>query len=231
LNLPVLFDVVLHVGSLLVVLIVFRSDILKILRAVAQLNFKADEGKLALYVIIGSISTAVVGLLFRDLFESFFNNLWIVGAAFIATGMFYSFLIILDSRRKQNRPFNHLDAVLVGLAQGFALIPGISRSGVTITTGLLRKVSKQTAFAFSFLLFIPAVVGATVFTASEAKDLVTADIDYASVLFGLVTTVVVGYFSVKLLLKIVLKGKIHLFAFYCWAIGSIVLLAQLLETL
>ncbi len=217
-------------GSLFVVLIVFRSEILKILRAVVRFDFKSDEGKLALYVILGSIATAVFGFLFRDLFESFFNNLWAVGAAFIITGTFYSFLMIFDNRRKENRPLNHFDAVLIGVAQGIALIPGVSRSGVTITTGLLRKVDKQSAFAFSFLLFIPAVLGATILTAAEAQNLATANVDTAAVFFGLAITVIVGYFSLRLLRNIVLKGRFHLFAFYCWAIGFIVLLTQVLGT-
>ena len=231
LSLPVFFDVALHTGSLLVVLVVFRSEIFKILRAVARLDFKSEEGKLALYVILGSIATALVGFLFRDLFESFFSNLWAVGAAFIITGTFYSFLVIFDSRRNQNKQLNHLDAVLMGVAQGIALIPGVSRSGVTITTGLLRKVDKQSVFTFSFLLFIPAVVGATILTAVETRNLAAADIDITTVFFGLAITVIVGYFSLKLLRRIVLKGRFHLFAFYCWAIGFIVVLTQILGIL
>ena len=224
------FDVALHTGSLFVVLIVFRSEIFKILRAVVRFDFKSDEGKLALYVILGSIATVVIGFLFRDLFESFFNNLWAVGAAFIATGTFYSFKVVFDSRRKENRPLNHFDAVLIGVAQGIALIPGVSRSGVTITTGLLRKVNKQSSFAFSFLLFIPAVVAATILTAVEAQNL-AADVDIKTVFFGLTITVIVGYFSLRLLRRIVLKGRFHLFAFYCWTIGFIVVLTQVLGTL
>jgi len=225
LSLPVFFDVVLHAGSLLVVLIVFRSDIIKILRAVAHLDFKSEEGKLALLIVLGSIPTAVIGFILRDLFESFFSNLLAVGLAFIIMG---SFLFISERRKNQNKPLNQLDAVLIGVAQGVALIPGISRSGITITTGLLRKVGKQTAFTYSFLLFMPAVVGATILTATEAENLIAVDIDYASIAFGLATTMAVGCFSLKLLLKIVLRERLHLFAYYCWAIGFVVLLTQAL---
>jgi len=225
LSLPVFFDVVLHVGSLLVVLIMFKSEIFKILRAVAHLDFKSEGGKLALYVILGSIPTAIIGFIFKAIFESFFNNLLAVGIAFLITGVF---LFISKRGRNKTRPLNPLDAVLVGAAQGIALIPGISRSGITITTGLLRKVSKQTAFTYSFLLFIPAVIGATVLTAAEAENLTAADIDYASMLLGLAVTVVVGYVSLKLLLKIVLRGRFHLFAYYCWVLGFIVVLTQFL---
>jgi undecaprenyl-diphosphatase len=139
--------------------------------------------------------------------------------------------MIFDSRRNENKQLNHLDAVLIGVAQGIALIPGVSRSGVTITTGLLRKVDKQSAFTFSFLLFMPAVVGATVLTFVEAGNLAAADIDIATVFFGIAVTVIVGYFFLKLLRRIVLRGRFQLFAFYCWAIGLIVLLTQVLGTL
>jgi len=225
LSLPVFFDVVLHVGSLLVVLVVLRNEIFKILRAVAHLDFKSEAGRLALYVVLGSIPTAIIGFIFRTVFESFFNNLLAVGVAFLIMGVF---LFMSERGRNQTRPLNPLDAVLVGVAQGIALIPGISRSGITITTGLLRKVSKQTAFTYSFLLFIPAVVGATVLTAAEGENLTAVSIDYASMLLGLAITVVVGYVSLKLLLKIVLRGSFHLFAYYCWAMGFIVVLTQFL---
>jgi len=227
LSLPVFFDVVLHVGSLLVVLIVFRREIFKILKAVVRLDFKSEEGKLALFIILGSIPTAIIGFIFKAVFESFFNNPLAVGVAFFIMGVF---LFISERGENQNRALGHLDAVLIGVAQGIALIPGISRSGITVTIGLLRKVSKQTAFKFSFLLFIPAVVGATIFTATETENLIAVDIDYASTLFALALTVVVGYFSIKLLQNVVLRGRFHLFAYYCWAIGFIVVLTQVLGT-
>jgi undecaprenyl-diphosphatase len=208
-----------------VVLIVFRREVFKILRAVVRLDFKSEGGKLAVYVILGSIPTALIGFIFKDLFESFFNNLWAVGVAFIITG---GFLFISERVKNQNKPLNHLDAVLIGIAQGIAIIPGISRSGITITTGLLRRIGKQAVFAFSFLLFIPAVLGAAFLTAVEAENLIVANVDYVSMILGLATTVVVGYFSLKLLLKIVLRERFHLFAYYCWAIGFIVLLIQVL---
>jgi len=225
LSIPVFLDVLLHAGSLLVVLIVFRREIFSIVKAVAYLDFKSKEGKLALFVILGSIPTAVIGFAFKDLFESFFDNLWVVGIAFLLMG---GFLFISEREKSKVNSLNHLDAILIGIAQCTALIPGISRSGVTITTGLLRRVGKQAAFTFSFLLFIPTVVGATVFKAVEAESLVTANIDPVNMLLGLVTTVIVGYFSLRLLRKIVLRERFHWFAYYCWVVGSFVLLNQVL---
>jgi len=225
LDLPVLFDVLLHLGSLLVVLFVFWKDVLRVLKAFARLDFKSQDGKLGLYIVLGSIATAAVGFVFREEFESYFHNLYAVGVAFIATGCFYSLLYASRRHKHQGRPLNALDAVVIGLAQGVALIPGVSRSGSTITTGLLLKVEKKDAFRFSLLLFIPAVIGATVLTAVDAGNLFAATIDPVSLLIGLVVTVAVGYVSLRLLLRIVLKGRLYLFAYYCWFIGFAVLLA------
>jgi undecaprenyl-diphosphatase len=228
LSLPLLFDVVLHLGSLLVVLAIFWKDVVKVLRAVARLDFKSQDGKLGLYVIFGSVATALIGFVFRNEFVSFFDNLFAVGLAFVATGCFH--IVVYGSRRRTNQtvPLDPLRAVLVGVAQGVALIPGVSRSGSTIATGLLLKVEKREAFRFSFLLFIPAVIGATLVTALDASGVLVAEIDLFGLLLGLVTTVVIGYFSVKLLLRVVLKERLHWFAVYCWVLGLAVLLFQVL---
>jgi undecaprenyl-diphosphatase len=228
LSLPVLFYIVLHLGSLLVVLFVFWKDVLRVLRAVARLDFKSQDGKLGLHIIVGSIATAAIGFVFRDLFESFFHNLYAVGVALIVTGCFYSLLYAFRRNKYQDRPLNAVDAVAVGVAQGIALIPGVSRSGSTITTGLLLKVEKEEAFRFSFLLFIPAVIGATVLSVIDSNGLSATVVDPVSLLVGLVVTVLVGYFALRLLLRIVMKGRLYLFAFYCWGVGFAVLLAQVL---
>jgi len=228
LGLPVLFDVVLHLGSLVIVLVVFWKDVLKVLKAVARLDFKSQDGKLGLYIVLGSVATAVIGFVFRDVFEGFFHNLYAVGLAFIATGCFYSLLYAYRRRNYQDKPLNAVDAVAIGVAQGVALIPGVSRSGSTITTGLLLKVEKEVALRFSFLLFIPAVSGAAVLSVVDSDGLLFAAVDPVSLLMGLIVTALVGYLSLRLLLRIVMKGRLYLFAFYCWAVGSAVLLAQFL---
>ncbi len=228
LGLPMLFDVVLHLGSLLVVLFVFLKEVLRVLKAVAKRDFKSQDGKLGIHIVLGSISTAAVGLIFRDAFESYFYNLYAVGIAFIATGCFYSLLYVCRRDKYQDRPLNAVDATAVGLAQGVALIPGVSRSGSTITTGLLLKVQKESAFRFSFLLFIPSVVGATVLSIVGFDSPFVPMVDPIGLLVGLVVTVAVGYVALRLLLRIVMKGKLYLFAFYCWTIGSALLLAQIL---
>jgi len=226
LNVPVLFDVILHIGTLFVVLVAFWKDIIKIIKAAAKLNFKTEEGKLALYVIVGSIPTAIIGFLFQDTFESFFTNLFAVGLAFLFTG---TLLYFSEFGKNKNKPLNYLDALLIGTAQGIALIPGVSRSGATISSGLLMRVKREKTFQYSFLLFIPAVIGATVGTSiKEWQDLVASGVDVASIFLGLIVTMIVGYIFLKLLFKIVIKERFHFFAYYCWALGSLIILTQML---
>jgi undecaprenyl-diphosphatase len=223
LSLPVIFDVVLHMGSLFVVIIAMRREALEILRAVAHLDFRSQQGRLAWLVVLGSIPTAIIGFVFKSTLESLFSNATAIGIALLVTGVV---LYASKQRHNQTTSLESLDAVLIGVAQGVALIPGISRSGMTISTGLLRRLDKQTTFAYSFLLFIPAVIGATVLTAGEARNLNAADVDYAAMALGVITTVIVGYISLRWLRTMVLKGRLHLFAYYCWALGFVVLLAQ-----
>jgi len=225
LNVPVFFDVTLHVGTLIAVLVFLRRDVANILKAVVQLDFKTEEGKLATLVFIGSIPTAVIGFPFRNLFESFFSNLLAVGVAFMVTGcILYASKLTHD----RNKSINYFNALLIGTAQGIALIPGISRSGTTISTGLLRGVKKEKVFQYSFLLYIPAVIGAAIGTSvTEWSKLAAAEADVLSIIFGLVVTAMVGYIFLKLLFKVVLKDKFHVFAYYCWALGLILILTRI----
>jgi len=219
---PLIFNVMLHVGTLFVVLAVFWRDIIKIVKALIRLDFKADEGKFALFIVVGSVPTALIGFFFHDIFESFFYNLLVVGIALLITG----FVLFVSERRKTDRELSYLDSLLIGTAQGIALTPGISRSGVTIATGLLRKVKKETTFKYSFLLSVPAVIGATIM---ESRDLVIGNVDAVAMFLGAIISMIVGYISLKFLQKIVMEEKFHLFAHYCWIAGAIIIFYHLFQ--
>ncbi|UCE29396.1 MAG: undecaprenyl-diphosphate phosphatase [Candidatus Bathyarchaeota archaeon] len=216
----IFFDFMLHIGTLCVVLLAFRRDIVKILKAMTRQDFQADEGKMVLFIVVGSIPTAVVGFilnfLFRKQFESLYLNLLAVGVALLINGFF----LLVSHLRRNNKSLSYVDSLLMGLAQGVAIVPGISRSGVTISTGLSRKVKKEIVFRYSFLLSIPAVIGATI---AESRNLVFSNLDLATVLIGVVTSMIVGYASLKLLYRVVMKEKVHLFAGYCWIVGLIII--------
>jgi len=220
LKVPVLFDVMLHVGTLGVVLIAFRKDIVKILRAIVRLDTSSNEGKLALFIIVGNVPTAVVGLIFRETFKSFFSNLTVVGAALICTGV----LLLASRLKREEKKLGYVDSLLIGTAQGLALIPGISRSGATIAVGLLLGVERETAFKYSFLLSVPAIVGATV---EESTVVGGFGVDVFTMLLGVFFAMLVGYASLKAFSRVVKGGKLHLFAPYCLILGLTVLLASL----
>ena len=219
---PLLLDVMLHFGTLIVILIVFQKEILKIIKALIHREFKSEEGKLGIFLIFGSIPIAIIGLIFFDIIESFFSNLFVVGIALVLSGC----IIFFSEKRLGTKKIKFLDSFLIGLAQTIALIPGISRSGVTISVGLLRRINRQKAFNYSFLLAIPAILGATIF---ESKELILGTIDPILLILGIIISTIIGYGSLKLLNKIIIMEKFHLFAYYCWLFGTIVILFVLTQ--
>ena len=222
LNLPLIYSVMLHVGTLIVVLTVFRKDILEIIKALVKRDFETEEGKLALFIAVGSVPIAIIGFVFYDFLKSLFSNLLAVGLALLITG----WVLFFSEKRIGNRKMGILDSLLIGLAQAFTIIPGISRSGVTVATGLLRRVDKAIAFKYSFLLSMPAVIGATVM---ESRELVVRNVNMVPLFLGTIISMIVGYASLKLLQKIVMNEKIHLFAYYCWTIGLAITLFTIFQ--
>jgi len=221
---PLIFlDIMLHVGTLCVVLVTFRKDIAKIVKAVARLDFKTEEGKLALFILVGNVPTALISFTLYSIFESFFENLLAIGVALLVTGSF----LFASKRGKSNKELGYFDSFLTGVAQGIAFIPGISRSGVTIATGLLRGVEKEKVFRYSFLFSIPAVMGAAITSAiMEFRNPSMQDIHVPAIFFGVMTSMILGYISLKLLQRIVMKKKFHLFAYYCWILGAIIIFSH-----
>ena len=212
LNLPLIFSVMLHTGTVIVVLVAFRKDIEEIVKALAMGDFKNEEGRLALFIAVGSVPIALIGFVFHGFFESLFNNLLAVGLALLITGI----VLFFSEKRRGNKKLGILDSLIIGLAQAVAIIPGVSRSGMTVATGLLRKIDKVTAFKYSFLLSVPAVIGATVL---ESRELFVGNIDMIPLFLGTIVSMIVGFGSLKLLQKIVMREKFHLFAYYCWTVG------------
>jgi len=217
------FNIATHLGTIFVVLITFRKDVIDILKAFFRMDFESEEGKQALFIIVGSIPTGIIGflLLYYDIIERLFSNLLIVGFALLATGIY----LYVSRHVKDGKELDHFDSLLIGIAQGIATIPGISRSGLTISTGLLRKVKREKALKYSFLLSIPAVFSAMVAAiVKEHASLTIGSLDFGFTVLGTITSFVVGYISLQLLQKIVIKQKFHLFAYYCWIAGLITII-------
>jgi undecaprenyl-diphosphatase len=215
LDVPVVFDIFIHIGTLAAVCIFYRKDIVSILRSLTKFNLKSKEIRLALLIIAAMIPTAIIGFTFKPFFESMFSSNVMIGMALIITG---TILYAASRAKPSNKPVSFIPALIIGIFQGIAVAPGISRSGATISAGLLQGINAREAARFSFLLSIPAVIGATIF---EVKDTALA-IDPSAFLpyvIGAVVAAAVGYFSIKFLLKLLEERKFQWFAYYCWLVG------------
>jgi len=217
LQVSLLFDTLLHVGTLFAVIVFFRNDIHKFIMAIIKRDFKSPEGKQITFIIFGSLPIAVVGFLLHDIITSMFNNLFIVGLGLICTGT----LLYMTRKANSNTQLNFTNSFLVGLAQAAALIPGVSRSGFTISTGILQGVNSEAIFKFSFLLAIPSIIGANIF---ELWHIVSFPNDIYYVIIGSGIAAIVGYLSLRLLYRILKIEKLYIFAYYCWTLGVVALL-------
>ena len=216
-----LFDIVLHLGTLLAVFIYFRREILFMLRALGPGNEGTPWRRLWILLFVGTLPAVVAALLFGDLIEKSFSALWVVGVGWIVTGVLLLSTARLTMSERSLEALKLTDALAVGLFQGAALLPGISRSGSTIVGALLRGLSHDAAARFSFLLSIPAIAGAAVYDLPRVSLLeADAAVGY---LVGFATAFVVGYISIGVVLRLLAIRLFHLFGYYCLAAGGAVL--------
>jgi len=214
---PILFDITLHIGTLVVILLFFRKEVKGAISALLRFDFKTENGKLVPLIIVGTIPTALIGLVFGDIIENIFQNPLPIAMAFILCGII---LYSTKAGKEKTDTINYSKALMIGVAQGIAIIPGISRSGATIAFALLLGIRREKAFKFSFLLSVPAILGAFGLKLyKEASLLASAGYSWMEFLIGAVVAMVVGYFALKLLWKVIAVQKLYFFAFYCWFIA------------
>lgn len=217
---PILFDVILHLGTLSVIVVFFRNEVRKIVSALLHFNFKTAEGKIVPLLVAGVIPTMLIGMVFGYIIQDIFQALLPIGIAFLLGGV-----IIYSTRYVKEKKDNvdYTTAILMGIAQGIAIIPGVSRSGVTIGVALLLGISREKAFKFSFLLSIPTIIGALGYTLyTELGELIT--LGFGDALTGTVVAMVVGFITLRILWQTIKKRKFHLFALYCWFLGLVLML-------
>jgi undecaprenyl-diphosphatase len=221
---PIFFDVMLHLGTLLSVAVYFRKDILGIIKGVVSTLRRKEENregaKLFLWIILASIPTGLMGVFFKDWFESLFAKPKLVGGMLILTGLI---LWLTRWTKKEGKPIGRmgwLDAIFIGIAQGVAIIPGISRSGATISTGLFSGLDRELSGKFSFLLSIPAILGATLL---EFKEFDTAS-GLGNPLIGAAVAFGVGILALTILIKMIKMGKMFKFSYYCCGMGIMMII-------
>ena len=232
-----LFDVILHLGTLVAVFIFFRKDIYAIIVSVIRYCHKAltigsfppasedPDLKLALLIIIGSIPTAIIGLLFHKIADQLFSSVLIAGSMLIVTGIILFFTRFVKSSTKDVSLFSVKDSLIIGISQGLAIMPGLSRSGTTMATGLFLGLNHVTAARYSFLLSIPAILGASLLSFGDLAG--NTHIPLTAYLAGALISCITGYFALKFLFYIVKKGQLHFFSPYCLIIGIISLITGL----
>lgn len=230
----VFFDVMLHLGTLLAVLFFLRREILEILLSLVPSGwFRRDRDdtkvstgrKMALYIVIATVCTGVIGLLFEERIHHLFTSPRTVSLMLLVTG---ALLFLSDRFRgtRTEREMNMTDSLVIGIVQGMALIPGISRSGTTIAFGLFRGLDGSAAARFSFLLSIPAVLGALILESRYIEAVPVSDM--AIYLAGMVAAAVTGFLTLGLLLFVIRKRRLSLFAYYCWILGISTLIIRMI---
>jgi undecaprenyl-diphosphatase len=207
------FDVFLHFASIFAVIIVFWKDIIKLF------NLKEKENLRYIgLLIIGIIPAGIIGILFRHQIESLFSNLLYLGIFFMLSGiLIYSTKFFKATKEKPNL----LDSIFIGIFQAVAILPGISRSGATISSGLFRGLKKEEAVKFSFFMAIPVILGAALV---ELKDIAISQISYSMMALSFIITLLVSLFVIKLLIRIIKNGKFYLFGIYDFILGMLVLI-------
>jgi len=233
------FTEMLHFGTLISIVIVYFNDIIKIIveffkmlgSGIKNKKFKIvnDYQKLALLIIIGSIPTAIIGFLFEDFFKKLYSSSILpIGVAFLITGLLLWIANKKPHENKKVRNMTILDSLTIGIFQGIAIIPGISRSGSTIVAGLLRGLDRSLATEFSFLLALPATFGAGLFGITDVIKTGSAAVIDGPLIIGILLSTIVGVFAIKFLIKMLKKDKLHYFSYYLWIIGFITIISHLI---
>lgn len=219
-----LMTVVLHFATALSTIIIFRKDLVEIFSGLFQ--FKNNESfQFSLKIVLSMIPAALVGVFFNDEIEALFGGaLTLVGGMLIITGLL---LFLADKAKPSAKQVGVKDAILIGISQAIAILPGISRSGATISTAVLLGIDKEKAARFSFLMVVPLIFG------KMAKDILsgevsTTDTNFLALFIGFIFAFLTGMIACKWMIKLVKSSQLKYFAYYCFAIGGIVIATSLL---
>lgn len=230
-NPTLVFEIVVHVGTLLAVFVAFRSDVLLLIKsfwkfvrhpAQAKELVRTDPGcNLLFNLVLATLPVVGLALIFREKIEQVFQSSLFVGFMLIITGT----LLFLSERvrisQKDLAKLAASDAFLIGIGQAFAVLPGISRSGATIAVGRARGLDRHSSARFSFLLSIPAIIGALVFSLDDLVNS-SSGLGGGPIIAGLIASAVTGYLAIHLLLNLIRRGKLVWFSYYTWFIGAII---------
>ncbi|HUT66229.1 MAG TPA: undecaprenyl-diphosphate phosphatase [Spirochaetota bacterium] len=221
-DVPILFDLILHLGTVTATVVVYYRKIWEILRDLGRRGEAArGNTRLFLYIIVSTVITALVGFLFKGTIVGLFQNPSAVSAFLIVTG------VILFATRYAQKGTRQIDEArihvpfVIGFVQSFAMLPGISRSGSTISAGLFMGLDRELSASYSFLLSIPSVFGAVLFEYMRSHQYLYQGTSLAVVIVAFLFSLVSGYAALRILLKFVQGGRLWIFSFYCFVVAAL----------
>lgn len=222
------FEILVNFGSLIAVLVIYRRDIIRFISHFLRYILTKDataksDFQFVLYLVIATIPTGIIGLLLEDYISSKLSTVAIVGITLLITGLALWIIRNLQGN-KNDSDITVKDAIIIGLAQSVALIPGISRSGATIVAAMLLGMKQESALRFSFLLYIPVSLGITVMSASDIVN--DPDFDALMIPYALafMASIIASYFALKWFIHVMRRGNLKYFSFYCFIVGILVIL-------
>ena len=234
-----LFAVLLHVGTLLSVFIVYWKDIWELIVELCLTirdlctgrGLRLEERpvrKLGVMIIAATIPTAIIGLAFSDFFDSLYTSVIPIGVGLIITGFLLIFAEKMGEGNRGIRQMNYRNAIFIGLVQGVAICPGISRSGSTLFGSLICNLDRKFAVKFVFLISIPSILGSAVLETPAAIEAGVTAAEIGPILVGMLVAAVSGLIAIKTMIKIVSNKKLSYFSYYVWAVGLFVVLYGIL---
>ena len=212
-----IMTIVLHAATALSTIFVFREDIKEIIRGLLQFTWN-KEFQFSLKVILSMFPATIVGLLFENEIELLFSGeILLVGCMLLVTGLL---LFLADKAKNTNQNVNFFHALIIGVSQAIAILPGVSRSGATISTSVLLGIDREKAARFSFLMVVPLILG------KMGKDIISGDILIESatlmpLITGFTAAFITGLFACKWMIQLVKKSKLKYFSFYCFLVGTV----------
>jgi len=204
-------DTMLHLGTLLAVFVIYKEELLYIIRK--------PFSKLTFLLVVGTVPAVVIGLLFKDYFDEISKTGVTIGWEFLITGVFLWLADSVKNGYKRMENISYVDALVIGTFQAAAIFPALSRSGLTIAAALFRKLDRETAAYFSFLLSTPAIVGAILLQSLDLLEGTAENIPASSLVIGTVSSALFGYFAVKWMIDYLKKHSLKVFAMYVWILG------------
>lgn len=217
----IFFDIIVHLATVLAVLIFFFKDIVTILKeffkGIIQKKYDNPDFKLALYIIIATPITGIIGLILKEPTHSLVENPKIVSLFLVGTGLI---LYFSEKLKSKNKEINLKSSILTGIAQGLAVFPGLSRSGLTIATQVFLGIDRVKAARFSFLMSIPVIILASMaYPILEIDFKEISNFNYEAIFWGFFTSFVVGYLCIKYFMKLLSKVTLKCFSYYCFVVG------------